>query len=106
MVLNQISGKMSEQYELNKMLRADDLAVVADGNEELQKTLQDWSSIFNKHGHLMNFEKTEVMWICEQEVDRDVVVDQKTSKQVNIPKKRTHPSSFTKIPRRTRPVYT
>ena len=32
----------------------------------------------------MNHEKTEVMWIGEQEVDLHVVVDGKTNKQVDI----------------------
>ena len=38
---------------------------------------------FRKHGLRMNLEKTEVMWIGEQEVDLHVVVDRKTNKQVN-----------------------
>ena len=40
MVMNLISGKVSEQEELKKTLYADDLAVVADNKEDLQKTLQ------------------------------------------------------------------
>ena len=63
MVMNLISGKVSEQEELEKILHADDLAVVADNKDDLQKTLQEWSSTFRKHGLRMNLEKTEVMWI-------------------------------------------
>ena len=44
MVMNLISGKVSEQEELKKILYADDLAVVADNKEDLQKTLQEWST--------------------------------------------------------------
>ena len=51
--------------------------------EDLQKTLQEWSNTFRKHGLRMNLEKTEVMRIGEQEVDLCVVVDGKTIKQVN-----------------------
>ena len=83
MVMNLTSGKVSEQEELKKTLYADDLAVVADDKEDLQKTLQEWSNTFRKHGLRMNLEKTEVMWIIEQEVDLHVVVDGKTIKQVN-----------------------
>ena len=57
--------------------------MVADTKEDLQKTLQEWSNTFRKHGLQMNLEKTEVMWIGEQEVDLHVVVDGKTIKQVN-----------------------
>ena len=38
MVMNLISGKVSEQEELKKILYADDLAVVADNKEDFQKT--------------------------------------------------------------------
>ena len=68
MVMNLMSGKVSEQEELKKILYADDLAVVAENKEYLQKTLQEWS------GLRMNLEQTEVMWIGEQEVDLHVVV--------------------------------
>ena len=72
MVMNLISRKVSEQEELKKTLYADD-----------QKTLQEWSNTFRKHGLRKNLEKTEVMWIGELEVDLHVVVDGKTIKQVN-----------------------
>ena len=83
MVMNLISGKVSEQEELKKILYADDLAVVADDKEDLQKTLQEWRNTFRKHDLRMNLEKREVMWIGEQEVDLHVVVVGKTIKQVN-----------------------
>ena len=83
MVMNLISGKVSEQEELKEILYADDLAVVADNKEDLQKILQEWSNAFKKHALQMNLEKTEVMWISEQEVDLHVVVDGKTIKQMN-----------------------
>ena len=61
MVMNLISGKVSEQEELKKTLNADDLAVVADNKEDLEKTLQEWSNAFRKHSLQMNLEKIEVM---------------------------------------------
>ena len=57
--------------------------MVADNKEDLQKTLQEWSNVFRKHGLRMNLEMTEVMWIGEQEVDLNEVLDGKTIKQVN-----------------------
>ena len=54
-----------------------------DNKDDLQKTLQEWSNIFRKHGIRMNLEKIEVMWIGEQEVDLHVVVDGKNIKQLN-----------------------
>ena len=44
MVMNLISGKVPEQEEFKKILYADDLAVVADNKEDLQKTFQEWSN--------------------------------------------------------------
>ena len=38
-VMNLVSGKVSEQEELKKIMYTDDLAVVADNKEDLQKTL-------------------------------------------------------------------
>ena len=81
MVMNLISGKVSEQNELKKILYADDIVVVADTKEELQKTLREWNNIFGKHGIRMNPEKTEVMWIGERVVDLRVVVGKKTIPQ-------------------------
>ena len=82
MVVNLISGKVPEQEEFKKILYAGDLAVVADNKEYIQKTLQEWSNIFAKHGLRINLE-AKIMWIGEQEVDLHVVVDLKTIKQVN-----------------------
>ena len=53
---------------------------MADNKEDLQKALQEWSNVVKKHGLRMNLEKTEVMWLDEQEVDLYVVVDGKTIK--------------------------
>ena len=58
MVMNLISGKVYEKEELKKILYADDLAVVADKKEDLQKTLQKWNNTFRKHGLRINLEKT------------------------------------------------
>ena len=74
---------MENYLNRKKTLYANYLAVVADNKEDLQKTLQEWSNTFRKHSLRKNLEKTELMWIGEQEVDLHVVVDGKTIKQVN-----------------------
>ena len=55
--MNLISGKVPKQEELKKILYADDLAVVVDKKEDLQKTLQEWSNTFRKHGLRMNLDR-------------------------------------------------
>ena len=42
---------------------------MADNREELQKTMLEWYNIFRKRGLSMNLEKTEMVWIGEQNVD-------------------------------------
>ena len=74
---------METYLNRNNILYADDLAVVVGNKEDLLKVLQEWNNTFRKHGLRMNLQKTEVMWIGEQEVDLHVVVDGKTIKQVN-----------------------
>lgn len=42
---------------------------MADNREELQKTMLEWHNTFRKRGLSMNLEKTEMMWIGEQNVN-------------------------------------
>ena len=58
MVVNLISGTVSEKEGLEKILYVDDRVVVADSNEELQKTLPEWNNI-RKHGIWTNIENIE-----------------------------------------------
>ena len=46
--------------KLKKILYADDLAMVVDNKEDLQKALQEWNNTFRKHGLRMSLEKTNV----------------------------------------------
>ena len=50
MVMNLISGKVSKQEEIKKILYADDVAMVANNKDDLQKALQEWNDTFRKHG--------------------------------------------------------
>ena len=49
-VVEVISRKASTRDILRKLLYADDLAVVADSETDLQERLVDWKDIFGKHG--------------------------------------------------------
>ena len=56
-----VSRKASTREILRKLLYADDLAVVADSEADLQERLVDWKKIFDKHGLRVSLEKTEVL---------------------------------------------
>ena len=58
-----ISRKVSTRDILRKLLYADDLAVVADSEADLQERLVDWKEIFCKHGLRVSLEKTGVFWV-------------------------------------------
>ena len=49
-VVEVISRKASTRDILHKLLYADDLAVVADSEADLQEQLVDWKEIVGKHG--------------------------------------------------------
>ena len=46
-----------------KLLYADDLALVANGKQELQETMEEWNGLFARHRLKINLEKMEVMHI-------------------------------------------
>ena len=48
---------------LKKMVYADDLAIIAESQQELQEVLGERNGVFKKHGLRMSLEKTEVMWV-------------------------------------------
>ena len=48
---------------LKKMVYADDLAIIAESQQELQEVLGEQNGVFKKHGLIMSLEKTEVMWV-------------------------------------------
>ena len=39
---------------MEKLLYADDLALVANGKQELQETMEEWNGLFTKHGLKLN----------------------------------------------------
>ena len=63
MVVALISRKFSKKDVLRKGMRANDLAIIADKQQELQEVLEQWKRMFKKHGPIMRREKTEEMWV-------------------------------------------
>ena len=45
--------------DLAKLLYADDLALVGNGKQELQESLEEWNGLFTRHGLKINVEKTD-----------------------------------------------
>ena len=48
---------------MEKLLYADDLALVVNVKQALQKTRKEWNGLFTRHGLTINLEKTEVQHI-------------------------------------------
>ena len=60
-VLDLISRKTVVKDVMKKILYAYDLALVANGKQELQETREEWNGLFTRHGLKSNVEKTEVL---------------------------------------------
>ena len=65
-VLDLISGKTVMKYAMKKLLYVDDLALVVNGKQELQETMEEWNGLFTKHGLKLKLEKTEMLHIGHQ----------------------------------------
>ena len=83
MVMELISRKISTKDVLRKMMHADDLAIIAEGKQELQEVLEEWKGVFKKDGLRMSLEKTEVMWVGRQREELNIRLSGKEIKQVN-----------------------
>ena len=53
-VLDLISRKTVVKDAMKKLLYAEDLALVANGKQELQETLEEWNGLFTRHGLKIN----------------------------------------------------
>ena len=56
---------------------ADNRALVANGKQELQETLEEWNGLFTRHGLKLNLEKPEVLHIGHQREDLDIELEGK-----------------------------
>ena len=68
-VLDLISRKTVMKDAMKKCLYADDLALVANGKQELQETPGEWNGLFSRHRLDISLEKTEVLHIGHQTED-------------------------------------
>ena len=50
MVMEMVCRKVSLRGSLGRMLKLDDLAVVLQSGQEMQKVLGEWKEAFGKHG--------------------------------------------------------
>ena len=54
-----------------------DLALVANGKQELQETLEEWNGLFTRHELKISVEKTEVLHIGHQREELDIELEGK-----------------------------
>ena len=69
-VLGLISRKTVMKDAMMKLLYADDLALLANGKQELHEILEEWNGLFTRHGLKTNIQKTEVLHIGHQREER------------------------------------
>ena len=70
-VVEVISRKTSMREILRKLIYADDMAVVADTETDLQEWSMKWKEIFGSYGQRISLEKMEVLWVGQQNKDLD-----------------------------------
>ena len=63
-VLDLVSRITVTKDAMKKLLYADDMALVANGKQELQESLEECNGQFTRHGLKINLEKSEVLHIC------------------------------------------
>ena len=62
-VVKLISRKICTKVILQKLSHEGGLAVVEDGEANLQEQRIEWTDIFSRHGVRVGLVKTEVMWV-------------------------------------------
>ena len=76
-VLDLTSRKTVTKDAMTKLLYADDLALVANGKQELQEALDECNGLFTRHGLNINLQKTEVLHIGRQREELDIELEGK-----------------------------
>ena len=74
-VLDLISRKTVVKDAMKKLLYADELALVANGKQELQETMDEWNGLVTRHGLKLNIEKTKELHIGHQREELDIELD-------------------------------
>ena len=80
-VLDLISRNTVVNDAMKKRLYADDLALMTNGKQQLQTTMEEWNGLFIKHGLKLNLEKTEVLHIGHQGEELDIELEGKVLNQ-------------------------
>ena len=73
--LDFISRKTVMKDAMKKLLHADDLALVSNGKQELQETMEEWNGLFTRHELKLNLEKTAVLHIGHQREELHIELD-------------------------------
>ena len=76
-VLDLISRKTVVKDAMKKLLYADDLALVANGKQELHETMEEWNGLFTRHGLKLSLEKTEGLHIGHLMEELDIELEGK-----------------------------
>ena len=71
-VLDLISRKTVVKDAMKKLLYADGLALVTNGKQELQETMEEWNGLSINHGLKLNLEKTDVLHKGHQREELDI----------------------------------
>src|SRR6185436_18803325 len=61
---------------------ADDLAIIAKSEEELQHNLNIWDQELKKHNMTINIEKTKIMVISKEETKTHITINRRIGEQV------------------------
>ena len=80
-VLDLISRKTVVKDDMKKLLYADDLALVANGKQELQEILEEWNGLCTRNGLKRNLKKTEVLHIGHQKEELVIELEWKKPTQ-------------------------
>ena len=76
-VLDLISRKTLVKDAMYKLLYANDLALVANGKQELQATLKEWNGLFIRHGLNISLDKKEERHIGHRMEELDIELEGK-----------------------------
>ena len=76
-VLDLFSRNTVVKDAIKKLLYAYDLALVANGKQGLQETMEEWNGLFTRHGLKLNLDKTEVLHISHQREELDIELEGK-----------------------------
>ena len=74
-VLDLISRKTVVKDVMKKLLCAENLALVANGKQELHEILEEWNGLFTRNGLKLNQDKTEVLHIGHQREELEIELE-------------------------------